>query len=36
MDTIQVTLIRGPKGYGFKVTPGTPVYINEVSEGKDG
>ncbi|XP_019857405.1 PREDICTED: uncharacterized protein LOC109585718 [Amphimedon queenslandica] len=28
-----VMLIRGPKGYGFKVTPSTPVYINEVTQG---
>jgi hypothetical protein len=28
-----VTLIRSPTGYGFKVTPGSPVYINDITEG---
>ena len=28
-------LKRGPRGYGFKVTPSTPVYINEVTLGSN-
>lgn len=30
----QVTMVRGPKGYGFKVSTGSPVYITEVHEGE--
>lgn len=28
-----MTLVRAVRGYGFKVTVGSPVYINEIIEG---